>query len=537
MSGIRSGQEAFQRREWREAYTHLAAADRTQRLEIDDLERLATAAYLAERDGCSELWARAHQECLQRRDPARAARCAFWLARGLMNAGETGRGSGWLARAQRLIDEADLDCVERGYLLIPRAIACFAEDPAGALEGFATADEIAARFGDRDLAVLAQMGQARALVLLGVPVRAFALLDEAMVAVTSDEVSPLVAGDVLCGAIEACRDALDMRRATEWTAALSGWCDAQADLVPFRGQCLVHRAEIMQLHGDWADAVEEAKRACQWLSSGPAVGEALYRCAELYRVRGQFEEAEETYRAAMHAGRQPQPGLALLRLVQGRVEDAEAAIRRVVEEADDDRVRRSQALAAYVEIVLAAGDVDSGRVAADDLDQLAADFGTAYLRAVAASARGAVDLAAGDARAACGVLRHAWRLWQEVDAPYEAARVRLLIAQAYRRLDDHDTAEMELDAACRVFENLGATPALAHMDLSGAARPVAAGGLTSREAEVLRLVATGMTNRQVADRLVISDKTVARHVSNIFVKLGLSSRAAATAYAYEHDLV
>lgn len=254
-------------------------------------------------------------------------------------------------------------------------------------------------------------------------------------------------------------------------------------------------------------------------------------------MRGQFEEAEKTYRAAMHAGRQPQPGLALLRLAQGRVEDAEAAIRRVVEEPEHDRGRRSQALAAYVEIVLTAGDVDSGRVAADDLEAIAADFDTPYLRALAASARGAVELAAGDAQAACAVLRRAWRLWQAVDAPYEAARVRPLIAQAYRRLDDHDTAEMELDAARRVFEDLGATPALARMDLSGVATPAAAGGLTPREAEVLRLVATGMTNRQVADTLVISDKTVARHVSNIFTKLGLSSRAAATAYAYEHDLV
>ncbi|MPZ87990.1 MAG: hypothetical protein GEU81_07925 [Nitriliruptorales bacterium] len=366
-SGIRAGQDAFQRRAWREAYTQLSAADRTERLDIDDLQRLATAAHLTGRDDFADLWTRAHQECLRRGDPARAARCAFWLARGLIDAGETGRAGGWLARARRLIDEEALDCAERGYLLIPQAVARFAEDPAGALEGFVAAGQIAEQFRDRDLAVLAQMGQGRALVVLGAPARAFALLDEVMVAVTSDEVSSLTAGDVLCGAIEACQNALDMRRATEWTAALSGWCDTQPDLVPFRGNCLVHRAEIMQLHGDWDDAVDAATRACEWLSGRPAVGEALYRCAELYRVRGQFEEAEVTYRAAMDAGRQPQPGLALLRLAQGRVEDAEAAIRRVVDEAEDDRVRRSQALAAYVEIVLTAGDVDSGRVAVDDI--------------------------------------------------------------------------------------------------------------------------------------------------------------------------
>lgn len=536
-NGVRAGQDAFQPSAWREVYTQLSAADRAERLDVDDLERLATAAQLTGRDDFADLWARAHEECLRRGDPARAVRCAFWLARGLIEVGEMGRAGGWLGRAQRLIDEGDLDCVDRGYLLVPQAIACFVEDPAGALERFAAAGEIAERFRDRDLTVLAQMGQARAHVVLGAPARAFVLLDEVMVAVTSDEVSPLVVGDVLCGAIEACRDALDMRRATEWTAALSGWCDAQPDLVPFRGQCMVHRAEIMQLHGDWQDALEESQRACEWLADVPGAGEALYRRAELHRLRGQFEEAEETYRAAMHAGRQPQPGLALLRLAQGRVEDAEAAIRRVAEEAEDDRARRAQALAAYVEIVLAADDVDSARVAADDLDALAADFDTPYLRAVAASVRGAVDLAAGDARAACSVLRSAWKLWQEVDAPYESARVRLLIAQAYRRLGDHDTAEMEVDAARRVFEDLGAIAVLARMEVSGSLKPATAGVLSPREAQVLRLVATGVTNRRVADTLVISEKTVARHLSNIFVKLGLSSRAAATAYAYEHDLV
>lgn len=536
-SDLRAGQEAFQRGAWREAYAHLSAVDHAERLGFDDLECLAIAAYLTGRDDCIDLWARAHKECLQRGDPVRAAREALWLARALIDAGEWGRGSGWLGRAQRLIDDADVDCVERGYLLIPQAIASFDDDPAGALERFAAAGEIAERFEDPDLAAVARMGQGRALVVLGAPTRAFVLLDEVMVAVTSDEVSPLVAGDVLCGAIEACQDAQDMRRATEWTAALSGWCDAQPDLVPFRGQCLVHRAEIMQLHGDWEDAVEEAQRACEWLSERPAAGEALYRCAELDRVRGQFEEAEKAYRAAMRAGRQPQPGLALLRLDEGRVEDAEAAIRRVVEEPEEDRVRRGQALAAYVEIVLAVDDVDSARVAADELEEVAADFDTPYLRAVAASARGAVDLAAGDARAACGLLRRAWRQWQEVDAPYEAARVRLLMAQAYRRLGDHDTADMELDAARRIFEDLGATAVLARMEQPGSSRPAAVGGLSPREAEVLRLVATGVTNRQVADSLVISEKTVARHLSNIFIKLGLSSRAAATAYAYEHDLL
>ena len=451
--------------------------------------------------------------------------------------GEMAQGSGWLARAQRIIEEGDFDCVERGWLLVPAAIQRFDEDPTTAHATFGQAAEIGARFDDPDLVAMARNGQGWALIRLGQTAAGLRLLDEAMVAVTAGEVSPFVAGGVYCAAIEACQEIFDLRRVREWTAALTRWCESQPDMVPFRGQCLVYRAEIMRLHGDWPDAMEEVRWARERLSGHPAVGMAYYQQGELHRLRGEFAGAEEAYRQANQWGHSPQPGLAELRLAQGDVAAAAAAIRRVVCEAQD-RVARSRVLAAYVEIGLAVDDVDAARGAADELSHIAADFDAPLLKAVAARATGAVLFAEGDARAACETLRRAWTAWRELDAPYEAARVRVLIALACRTLGDEDTAGMELDAARVVFEQLGAAPDLARVD--SLVRRATSGephGLTPRELQVLRLVADGRTNKAIAAELVLSERTVDRHVSNIFTKLGVSSRAAATAYAYEHGLV
>jgi DNA-binding CsgD family transcriptional regulator len=535
------GRECFDRRAWADAFAELSAADGEAPLEPEDLERLATAAYLLGRDEDSvQVWERAHHELLRRGDEERAARCAGWMVFVLMNGGEFARGGGWLARARRLLDDGQRDCVERGHLLVPLAFqhAVAGDWPsAHAISGQAA--EIGDRFGDIDLVTLARNIQGRALIGQGKAVEGMTLLDEVMVAVIADEVSEIVAGAVYCSVIEACQEVFDLRRAQQWTAALTHWCDSQPDLVPFSGNCLVHRAEIMQLHGAWPDAVDAAQRACERLlrRSQPAVGAAFYQQGELHRLCGEFAQAEEAYHQASRSGRDPQPGLARLRLAQGQVDAAEATIRRAAAGAQD-RVARSRLLPALVEIMFAAGDARAAGAAADELSEMAGDLDAPLLRALATHGEGAVLLLEGDARAALGALRHAWTAWRELEVPYEAARVRVLIGLACRELGDEETAEMELDAARSVFEQLGAVPDLARARaLSREAPAKPAGGLTARELDVLRLVATGKTNRSIAADLFLSEKTVARHVSNIFTKLGLSSRAAATAYAYEHDLV
>jgi ATP/maltotriose-dependent transcriptional regulator MalT len=404
----------------------------------------------------------------------------------------------------------------------------------------AEAAEIGQRFRDADLFALAVHTQGQVLIKQGSAEEGLGLLDEAMLAVTAGELSPIITGVVYCGVIAGCEEAYDVRRAQEWTDALSGWCERQPEMVAFTGRCLSHRAEIMQLHGAWRDALEEARRArerCEEAMNQRAAGEAFYQQAELHRLQGDFAAAEAAYRDANRRGREPQPGLALLRLAQGDDNAAAAAIRRAVGETTEP-LRRARLLPAYAEIMLAVGDLDEARTAREELAEIAAGYESAMLRAIAAQVRGTVDLAEGDAQAALVALRQASRVWQELEAPYEAARTRVLMGLACRTLGDEDSAALDLEAATDVFEQLGALPDLARVE--SLSRPLATGdthGLTPRELEVLRLVAAGSTNRQIASKLVVSEHTVARHVQNIFTKLRVSSRTAATAFAFEHDLV
>ena len=511
-------------------------------LEPDELERLASAAYLGgRREEAYEQWAAAHNEHAARRDAARATRCAFWIAFGLLNSGELARGGGWVDRAQRLLDGAELDCVEHGHLRYASALkAIFSGEGAPtAHAGFTTAMEIGDRFGDIEISTLARIGVGRCLIYMDEVAAGVALLDEAMVSVGAEEVSLIAVGDSYCTAIEGYHEVLDVRRTHEWTSALSRWIDSQPELVMYRGHCMVHRAEVMQFRGAWPDALDELKRAADRLADPGLrmMGAATYLRAELHRLRGEFRDAENAYREANELGRDPQPGLALLRLAQGNTDAAVAAIRRIADEAEGP-VGRISVLGPFVEILLAAGEVDGARAAADELMQLSDELTAPVVQAMAAHALGAVLVASGDARAALNQLRRAWTIWRELEAPYEAARTRVLLSQACRLVGDDDGAEMELDAARSTFDQLGAAPDLARVDaMSGVEDTKAPGGLTAREVEVLRLVAKGKTNRAIADELIVSEKTVASHLSHIFTKLDLTSRAAATAFAYENGLV
>ena len=530
------GRAAYRDRGWAEAFAALHAADRASPLDPADLDLLVSAAYLVGRDDDGAgLGARAYRLWVGRAEPARAARCAFWLALHALLRGEAARGQGWLSRAQAVLDDAGLDCAERGLLLVPDGLVQLACGDAAAARGaFGAALEIGERFGDPDLVAFGRLGLGQALIRLGDAVQGVACLDEVMVAVVADEVSPVAAGIVYCAVIEECQHVFDLRRAREWTVALARWCAAQPDLVPYRGQCLLHRAEIMALHGGWPDALDEARRACDQLTGQPAAGAAFYQLGELHRLRGELGAAERAFLQASRWMPDPQPGLALLRLRQGRTDVAAAASRRAVSEATEPAVRVGL-LGAHVEIMIAAGDPVAARAAADELDELAAALDTPWLHAVARRAGGACLIAEHDGQAAVDVLRRAWADWQELDAPYEAARVRVQMGLAYRELGEPDVAAMEFDAAAWVFEQLGAGPDLEEArELARPGRPAC--GLTARELQVLRLVAAGLPNRVIAAELFLSGKTVARHISNIFTKLDVRSRAAATAYAYQHGL-
>jgi DNA-binding CsgD family transcriptional regulator len=530
---LEQGREAYARRAWLDAFDLLTDAHERVVLAAPDLELVATCAFMLGRDDESVTWLeRAHQRFLDDNEIVRAVRCAAWLVMNLALRGQIGPATGWLGRAQRLL-ETEGECAEHGYLLLPTVFRHeAAEDFAGAAAAAADAVHIAERFGDRDLFALAIQAQGYMLIKDGQVREGLALLDEGMVAVTAEELSPIVTGIVYCGVILACQEVYEVRRAREWTRALANWWALQPEMVAFTGRCLVHRAEVLQLDGAWRDALTEARRAGERFveTNNPAAGLACYRQGELLRLQGEFAAAEQAYRQASAFGWEPQPGLAQLRLAQGRADAAAAAIRRA-EAATTLPLERARLLPAFVEIMLAVGDVESARRACRELGELAGMYESTMLAALVAHAEGAVRLADGDAQAALGPLRRASETWLALEAPYEIARTRVLVGEACRLLGDEEAAALETEAARSIFERLGAKPDLARF---GAA---AAHGLSRRELEVLRLVASGKSNREIAAALVISEHTVARHIQNIFAKLRLSSRAAATAFAFEHDLV
>ena len=539
---LRRGRECYARREWREARDLLAACDAESPLHVADLEKLAVASFLLAEDVASdEAWTRAHQLHLQAGNRPGAVRCAFWLVFRLLNAGDLPSASGWIARTERLLRDAADDLLERGHLTyLTGFLAILSGDLATAEADLGRSVRIAERCADLDLSTLARLALGRVLIFRGDVSGGVRLVDEAMVAVNAGQVSPVVVGDSYCAAIDACHDVFDVRRGQMWTGALSRWCDTQPDLVPYAGLCLVHRAEFLQLRGAWVEAMALAGLARRRLSSPVvqlALGAAIYQQGELHRLRGEFDQAERCYRQASAHGRDPQPGLALLRLALGQGDAAAHGIGRALAEADVP-VSRRQLLAAYIEVMLAVGDVPAARAACGELAQVAQSLGSAMLTAAFDRATGALELAAGDPDAALAPLRRASSGFRNVEAAYDVARTGILIARARRALGDEEGAGLEFEASRALLEGLGAVADVAMLDRLVHGREATGDRLlTAREVQVLRLVARGSTNRSIGAELGVSERTVDRHVSNIFAKLGVSSRAAATAFAYELDLL
>jgi DNA-binding CsgD family transcriptional regulator len=498
-----------------------------------DLEAMGRAAYMRGLDevytGALERAYRAHR---RDGDVAAAARCTWWLGHSFLFRGDAVRAEGWFAVGRRLLDDEALDCVERGYLMAPTWLQQMAAgDWAAGLETARQAERVADRFDDPDLVWLARDDQARALLNLGDVGDALHLVDELLVVVDSGALSPLVSGIVYCNTIVFCRDALALRHTREWVGGLSRWCDQQPQMVAHNGLCLAHRAEVLQLEGDWAGALETAGRAAERFRAGAlneiALGLAHYREGEIHRLQGRLDDAERSFREASRCGHEPQPGLALLRLAQGRGDDAAASIRRAVTE-HVDPPRRAALLPAYVDVMVAQGELDAAGSATTELAALADRFDSEALRAEAHHAVAQVALARGEGDRALGEARLAWRIWHGLGAVYAAALARSQVARACAELGDHDSAQLEESAARDTLRRLGAVDCA-----SAASAPepsaTAATSLSPRELEVLQKVGEGLGNRDVARALVISEHTVARHLQNIYVKLDVASRTAAVA--------
>jgi DNA-binding NarL/FixJ family response regulator len=530
MDEIESARVACESCRWGDAWRTLSALPLDQ-LAIDDLDRLATAAYLIGRDEQAfDLWTNAFRRCLDGGRAHHAAAYGAKLARALGFKGDIPRCSGWIRRGAELLETSAIDCLEQGWLEYGLGFARLFEhgDVAGAHTQFTLAGKIGRRFADTELTTMARIGEGRMRIYLGEPSEGMAMLDAAFVTLEAREVGPLAAGDAYCTIIDACAELQDLVRLRAWTAGLTRWCDAQQELVLYRGHCFVHRAEVFRDLGEWAAGLEQARRACDRLAEPimhGILGAAHGVEGDFHRLLGSFDAARSSYERAIELGSDPQPGPALLRLAEGATEPAHAMMQRVLAELEDP-ISRARPLAAAVQIALSAGDLDAAADAADELRAIAAQLGTALLHARAAYAQGAVLFARGDPRRAIAELRRGLDVFNTLEALADAAYARQLIADCCLALGDIEGAASERKAAQAALDRCTSSSEFEPPD-----------GLSAREVEVLRLVARGKTNRVIAAELFISEKTVATHITHIFTKLGVNTRAAATGYAFDRKLV
>lgn len=533
-SRIADARAACEQHRWGDAWRLFAEVPGTR--DIDDLDRFATAAYLIGRDEEGfDLWGRAHRACIAEGSIHRAAHFGARVGQALGFKGDLPRCRGWIDTVSHLLDEAGIDCVEQGYLEYGLGMMQLFEagDVPGAHDRFERAGKTASRFADRELGTLTRIASGRMRIYLGDVVEGLAMLDEAMVSIEAGDLSPVGAGDAYCTVIDACAELSDIVRCRTWTASMSRWCDGQQELVLYRGHCLIHSAEVLLELGRWQEGVGAARRACARLA-GPvpsALGAAANLEADLLRLLGDDDGAESAYQRAGELGHDPQPGLALLRLAQGDTAGAAAMVHRALAETEMPPMR-ARLLEPYVEILLAVGEVAEARSAAEELRAIAGELASPTLAARAARAVGAVQLAEGNATSALQEVRRAFLAFRDLEAHHDALKARRLVAAACRAVGDEETADTEERTSAATLASFCAPPEVA--DATDGSAP---DGLTRRELDVLRLVASGRTNRQIGESLFISEKTVATHVSHIFTKLGVTSRAAATAHAYDHGIV
>lgn len=534
--GLDAARALLDRHAWEEAYALLSVGGGSDDPAWQDA--LAEAAWwMGDIDACIAARERAYTAFDEAGDRRSAGGCAVWLFEHHCFRAQPSIGSGWLRRARRAL-EGDEDCIEYGQLLSREAQQAHGAGDLDRATALAHASvELGRRLRSANLEAVGLEAIGRILIDQGNPSEGLAHLDEAMLFALEGRLDAYTTGRIFCSLVSACEMLGDIQRAAEWTDAVASWAD-QHPVSLFPGLCRVHRAGLLQWRGEWMEAEEEARRACVELEgiNLPNAAAGFVKIGEIRRRIGDYDGAEEAFRRAEELNGQAWADIALLRLSQGRHQAAAATIARALEETGANRLARGKLLAAHVQIMVATGELDAAANGAAELDQIAADFESPMLLAAAATAQGRVRLATGDSGGACAALQEALGRWTELEAPYEIATTRSLMGQACRQAGDEEGAEGSFTTAEEIFERLGAA-----MDVrltrgfrGGVELPC---GLSQREAEVLRLVAAGNTNRQIAAELFLSEKTVARHISNIFTKIQVRSRAAATAFAFEHRLV
>jgi DNA-binding CsgD family transcriptional regulator/predicted negative regulator of RcsB-dependent stress response len=521
---------------WADAYAGFHEVD-LDSLRGSDLEAFADAAWWGSKLTESlELRQRAYSAYVSEGEELAAAACAARVSVEHFLRNEPAIGMGFLKRTERHM-EGRSDCVELGYLaMLHASIAGFSGDAAATIDLAAQAIEIGQRFGDPNLVGMSIHIEGLALINRGRIDDGVALLDEAMALVIAGELDPFFTGIVYCAVISACLELNDLGRAAEWSDASRPWYESLPPDSPFPGMCRVNRAEVASLRGAWEEAEVEARGAvAQLLEVDPSfAAQAFFQLGEILRRSGDLAGAEQAFLRALEMGVDPQPGLALLRFSQGKTDTALTALRLTLT-AEHQPARRARLLAALAEVAVAADAIDDARAAIEDLGEITGDDVPVFA-AMVAGATGRVQLAEGEISHALTSLRRAVTIWQHLRLPYETARMRVVFGRALRAAGDEDGARVAFRSARSAFEKLGAGPDAAEAETLAAGPTRLPAGLTAREAEVLRLVAAGKTNRDIAVELVISEHTVARHLQNMFAKLGVSTRAAATAFAYSHGL-